>query len=273
MKKTLVCLLLAGSLAAQSFAVPLGVKGSSSREMIKGLFQVEGVLAVNGKTALNGLWYVWPNKLNYDKASVLKNNGAGILSWEKELNAGGAAGQIQFNNDGEFAGDSNLSWDQGKRSLSVAGLVSSVTFLQNGVPVSLEGHKHSVSDLSSGILGIEMGGTGSNNGSILASGELKLSAGGADQNVVITPSGSGAFVSNANIMSNGSIAAKGKIFSEEGLNIKGLDGYSGTVTQISSLKFEGALLQKKEKTLTITSGIITAVSGESEWTDVGSPKF
>ena len=273
MKKALVCLVLGCILAAQSFAVPLGGKGSSSREMIKGLFQVEGVLAVNGKTSFNDLWYVWPKKLNYDKTSVLKNNGAGILSWEKELGAAGAPGQIQFNSGGEFAGDSGLLWDQGRRALSVAGLVSSVTFLQNGVPVSLEGHKHSVSDLTSGILGVEMGGTGSNNGSIAASGELKLSAGGANQNVVISPSGSGAVVSNANIVSNGSISAKGKILSDTGISIKGLDGYSGTITQISSLRFVGALLQKREKTLTITSGIITGVSAESDWTDIGTPKF
>ena len=155
----------------------------------------------------------------------------------------------------------------------MAGSVSSQSLLQNGVPVSLDGHKHAVSDLTSGLLGVEMGGTGSNNGSIAGSGELKLSAGGTNRNVVIAPSGSGSVVSNSNIVSNGSIAAKGKILSEAGLNIKGLDGYSGTITQISSLRFAGALLQKKEKTLTITGGIITAVGPESDWIDIAAPKF
>ena len=114
MKKALVCLVLGAILAGQSFAVSLGGKGSGRGEMIKGLFQVEGVLAVNGKTSFNGLWYVWPNKLNYSKTSVLTNNGAGILSWEKQLGVAGAPGQIQFNSGGEFAGDANLLWDQGK---------------------------------------------------------------------------------------------------------------------------------------------------------------
>jgi len=285
MKKLAAVLLLALLLAAQSFAVPLGGKGTSRAQLVKGLFQVDGVLAVDGKTSFNGLWYTWPKKLGYNKTSVLKNNGAGILAWEKEQGAAGSDGQLQYNKGGEFSADAGLLWDQSKKALSVSGSVSSKSLLQNGVPVSVEGHKHSVSDLTEGVLGVDKGGTGSNDGSIAAAGELKLSSGGKNQNVVLSPSGTGSIVGEGGFLSKGEISAsgsvrsegnleaKGKVLAGSGIAVNGQEGYTGSITYLTGMRFNGSVLQKKMATMTVTGGIITVVSKESDWIDVNAPKF
>lgn len=57
-------------------------------------------------------------------------------------------------------------------------------------------------NLTSGVSGIlppANGGTGSNNGSITGSGALTVAAGGANQNIVWSPSGSGANIINGNV--------------------------------------------------------------------------
>lgn len=46
-------------------------------------------------------------------------------------------------------------------------------------------------------------------------------------------------------------------------------GQSGTVTVVTNLNKSGYILQKKERTLTFTDGIITDFGTESAWIDVG----
>lgn len=45
-------------------------------------------------------------------------------------------------------------------------------------------------------------------------------------------------------------------------------GVTTTIEVITALQFDGGVLQKKTKTQTITGGIITAISAESEWVNV-----
>jgi len=60
------------------------------------------------------------------------------------------------------------------------------------------------------IIGIANGGTGQNNGSITGSGALAFTAGGTNQNITLTPSGSGYTLFNTNVLlANGYISTYG----------------------------------------------------------------
>src|SRR5690606_23926830 len=55
------------------------------------------------------------------------------------------------------------------------------------------------SSISTGILPVSRGGTGTSNGSITGTGALTFAAGGANQNVTLTPSGTGYTLLNGNV--------------------------------------------------------------------------
>ena len=59
-----------------------------------------------------------------------------------------------------------------------------------------------ISNLTGGPLPLSQGGTGSNNGSIAGTGVLTFSAGGANQNISLLPTGTGAVVSSKSIQIN-----------------------------------------------------------------------
>lgn len=62
----------------------------------------------------------------------------------------------------------------------------------------------------------------------------------------------------------------GLVRSDKGFNVNGLDGVSGTFTQVTDMRLNGATLQKKIRTITISGGIITNLGPESDWVDAGS---
>ena len=46
-------------------------------------------------------------------------------------------------------------------------------------------------------------------------------------------------------------------------------GQTGSITVVTNLNKAGYVLQKKERTLTLTNGVITDIGTESAWIDVG----
>lgn len=239
-------------LASAAIAIPLGGPGSRTHEMVKGTYTIEGTLEVIGNTLFSGQKYIWPKK-SAEAGMILRNTGKGILAWDSELAPEGPAGAVQINKGGIFSGDDSLVYDAAAKTLNVA-----------KTPVSLSGHKHAAADVNTGILSQANGGTGSIDGSIIGLGELKLAAGGINQNVTIAPSGTGM------TMIGSAVVAVGPVRTEAGLNVKGTDGLTGTYDVVCDVRFNGAALQKKVKTVTVTGGIITAISAESDWTDAGS---
>lgn len=254
MKRTISGLAAIIIFAAVSFAVPLGGAGSMTRQSIRGSLEVQGTLSVDGRTVLNGKEYVWPRTKDITKpGSVLKNSGNGNLIWAKEVSPSGVEGSVQINTGDEFSSDPALVWDKEKKTLNIS-----------GVPASVQGHFHDQSEIK-GIIPVTRGGTGTDNGSINAAGELIMSAGGENKNVVLNPSGTGFSVLNG----SGAIS-KGVVRSEAGFNVKGIDGASGSYIVVSDMKIENNSLKKKIRQLTVSGGIITAIGEESDWMDAGS---
>lgn len=243
--------------SSASLAVPLGGAGSMTRQSIRGSLEVQGTLSVDGRTVLNGKEYVWPRTKDATKpGSVLKNSGNGNLIWAKEVSPSGDDGALQISESGSFSSDMNLTWNKKEKNLYIG-----------SSPVSLSGHTHAMTDLK-GILTIESGGTGTDNGSINAVGELVLSAGGENKNVVLNPSGTGFSVLNG----SGTVS-KGTVRSEAGFNVRGIDGASGSYDVVSGVKIENNSLKKKIRQFTVSGGIITAIGEESDWMDAGSVIF
>lgn len=254
MKRLLPAVLII-SLSSACFAVPLGGKGTDRKESVKGTFEVNGTLSVNGKAILNGQTYSWP-KIAAASAgnTILKNDGTGNLSWEKELSAGGAQGALQYNNNGAFAGTAGLVWDETTKMLSIG-----------TTPVSLSGHVHRSSDITQGIFPVTSGGTGTDNGSISGTGDVQISAGADNKNIILNPSGSGYTMINGT-----SVLSKGPLRSETGFNARGNSGIDTVYEEISDIRMNGSTLQKRYKKITVTGGIITSISGDSDWMDAGS---
>ncbi len=253
MKKLLLAALIL-SISSPCFAVPLGGKGSDRKESIKGSMEVIGTFSVIGKTVFNGKDYTWPKTKDIvAEGSVLKNDGKGGLIWDKEVSPSGDDGSIQINEKGAFSSDKDLVWNSKEKNVFVG-----------GAPVSLLGHTHAMADLK-GILPVASGGTGTDDGSIKATGELVLSAGGENKNVTISPSGSGSV-----ILSGSGTVSSGPVRSENGFNIKGTDGTDGTYTVVSDIKLENNSLKRKIRQVTVSGGIVTAISAESDWMDAGS---
>jgi len=226
MKKILLLAIFIISVASVCHAVPLGGKGSDRKESIKGTFEINGTLSVNGKAILNGQDYVWPKMPpNVSGMSVLKNDGTGKLSWEKEQTPGGPQGSLQYNDAGTFSGSKDLIWDGINKALYIG-----------NIPVSLTGHTHNASDITQGVLSPALGGTGTTDGSINAS----------------------------------QVTSAGIIRTETGLNIKGANGVSAVYDVVSDIRLNGTNVQKKIKRITVTGGIITDISADSEWMDAGT---
>lgn len=104
-----------------------------------------------------------------------------------------------------------------------------------GTPVSLSGHTHNMADLK-GILPVTSGGTGTDDGSIKAT----------------------------------QVLSQGPVRSETGFNSKGSQGTDGIYTVISDMKIENNSLKKKIRQITVSGGIVTSISAESDWMDAGS---
>lgn len=104
-------------ISVPAFAVPLGGPGVASKERITGSLEVSGILKVEGQTVLNRVSYQWPSF--QESGTYLRNEGKGKLSWQKEIVPGGPNGSLQFNQNGSFAGDGNLLWDNAAKTLKV----------------------------------------------------------------------------------------------------------------------------------------------------------
>ena len=253
MRRTIVFSAIAAMILVQAaLAIPMGGPGSRTHEMVKGTYTIEGTLEVNGNTLLSGQKYIWP-KQAAEAGMILRNTGKGILAWDSEVAPAGPLGAVQINKDGVFYGDETLVYDPMTKALSVA-----------KVPVSLTGHKHAAADINTGILGQANGGTGSNDGSIVGLGEVKVMAGGTNQNVTLSPSGTGS------VTVSSPVVAAGPVRTETGFNVKGTDGMTGTYDIVSDVRFNGSTLQKKIKTVTVIGGLITSIGIESDWLDAGS---
>lgn len=139
------------------FAVPLGGKGSTRKESIKGTIEVIGTFSVDGRTVFNGKNYIWPKtKEAVISGAVLKNDGKGNLVWAQEVSPSGDDGALQLSENGSFSSDKNLAWNKTEKSLYIG-----------GTSVSLSGHIHNTADIK-GILPVTSGGTGTDDGSINA---------------------------------------------------------------------------------------------------------
>ncbi len=196
--------------------------------------------------------------------AVLKNDGKGTLSWSKEVAPSGNDGAIQYSLAGNLAGEESLKWNSGAKKLTVAGTVEAAAVNVSGNAVSLNGHSHSTTDIKSGILPVPNGGTGTDNGSISAVGEAKIAAGGPSNNVVLVPSGAGLVV-----IQGAGLNAVGSVNSDLGYSLKGAKGAAAVFNVVTDTRINGASLQKKFVTVTVSGGIITLVSAESDWVDAG----
>ena len=254
MKKLFLVLVLL-LICSPSFAIPLGGQGSNRYNRETGIFEVVGTLSVEGITRFGRQNYVWP--ITPEAGTTILSNtivgNKGMIKWIPQVMPSGTNGSLQFNNAGTFQGDAALAWDATSKNLMI-----------NGAAASVNGHTHSAADIKAGILSPANGGTGSNNGSINALGELKLAAGGVNQNVTISPSGTGyAAIGGSGLISSGIVR------SETGYNVKGTDGTSGILTEVTDIRLNGSVLQKKIRQITVTGGIITSLSAESDWMDAG----
>jgi hypothetical protein len=79
--------------------------------------------------------------------------------------------------------------------------------------------------------------------------------------VLMVAVGSGAAMPAA----DGDLVSDGTIRANTGFNINGADGYTGTYTIVTDVQLAGLAVQKKTRTITVSGGIITDVSGESGW--------
>ena len=93
-------------------------------------------------------------------------------------------------------------------------------------------------------------------------GEIKITAGGANSNVTITPSGTGLVV-----VQGAGLNSVGAVNSDLGYSLKGAKGAAAVFNVVTETRLNGAVLQKKFVTVTVTGGIITSVSTESDWVD------
>jgi len=249
--KKIIIIFFVLAISSTSFSVPLGGKGSDRKESIKGSLEVSGTLSVNGKTILNGNEYIWPStKGKIPSGYVLKTENNGMLVWDKEVSPSGNEGAIQFNSNGIFASDNNLFWDNSQKRLFIG-----------SSEVSLNGHKHQPSDIN-GIIPIELGGTGSNDGSITAKNDLTLSS-GSNGSIILNST-------NGNIYLNGiQTISKAIIRSDAGFSTNGENGITDSFIVVSDVKLENNTLKKKFRQISISGGIITKISPESDWIDSG----
>ncbi len=254
MKRALTVSLAILIISSVCSAVPLGGAGSMTRQSIKGSLEVQGTLSVDGRTVLNGKEYFWPRTKDITKpGSVLKNSGNGNLIWSPEVSPAGDEGAVQLNTGGDFSSDAALVWNRSEKALYIGGL-----------PASVSGHSHAPADIK-GVIPVTSGGTGSDNGSITGTGELVLSSGGENKNIVLSPSGSGSVILGASGM-----ISTGPVRSETGFNTKGADGTSDTYAILSDIKIENNTLFKRTRTITVSGGIVTSIGPESAWTESGA---
>src|SRR3989344_4868536 len=91
----------------------VGIRDSSPASLFTvgsgDLFQVN---SVGNLIRVNNIAYSWPS-VQGASSTYLRNDGTGNLSWVSVAAGapGGSNGQVQFNNSGAFAGDTNLFWD------------------------------------------------------------------------------------------------------------------------------------------------------------------
>jgi len=193
---------------------------------------IKGTFEINGTLSVNG-------------KAVL--NGQNYV-WPKVSPE--SAGITILKNDGT----GNLSWKkeqlpgglQGSLQYNDAGAFSgSKDLIWDGtnkalyignIPVSLTGHTHNASDITQGVLSPALGGTGTNDGSINAS----------------------------------QVLSAGTVRTETGFNIKGANGISAVYDAVSDIRLNGTTVQKKIKRITVTGGIITDISADSDWMDAGT---
>jgi hypothetical protein len=123
---------------------------------------------------------------------VLKTNGSGVLSWGADsASAGGANTQVQFNDGGSLAGNSNLTFNKTTSNLTLTGNIivtgsisatgnANVTGTANVGNVYSTGTITSVGNLTAGNISATLGttamkdGTFSNSAVIANTGYLKL---------------------------------------------------------------------------------------------------
>lgn len=313
--KNAASLLLIVLLAGPCLAVPLGGAGAERRERVAGSFEVSGQLIVSeinnnrpaiftlksGITNINSLKYSWPKEQFAD--SMLYNNGTGDLIWRKAAVPSGKNGALQYQKDGVFTADDNILWNYDQKKLSVAGNIDASALTQSGTQVSLAGHVHNAAEINAGILGVLNGGTGTDNGSINGSGELKLNAGGPANHVSITPSGTGMVIINGAglqltggvvnasedvkinaggtdknvivtpsgkgslILNGAGLMSGGPVRTETAFNVKGVSGADAVIDIMTDMRTNKGVLQKKSRRVTISGGIVTEVGNETDWYD------
>lgn len=252
MKRVICGALILVAVGVSVNAVPLGGKGSERKESVRGSMEIVGTLSVDGKTIFNGTTYIWPRTREKIPAGyVLKNSGNGILIWEKEVAPSGNEGEIQFNEKGSFSSDPGLVWDRSQKKLFI-----------NGVETSVKGHKHSTEEIN-GILSVEQGGTGTNNGSIFGTKDLYLSSAKNSNVYIYSPE-------NGKIYLNGKEVIVEAPMSISSLQIKGEKAFSGVINIVTDVKLEGNTLKKKLVQLSVVDGVIMKISTESDWIDSGA---
>jgi hypothetical protein len=293
-------------ISVPAFAVPLGGPGVASEDRIRGTLEVRGLLKVEGQTVLNRISYQWP--ASQESGAYLKNEGKGKLSWQKEIVPGGPNGSLQFDQNGSFAGDGNLIWDNTAKTLKVGGGMIANGWVEtadirsktskvdnatvNGLLDALElrSNKLTVAGpldaraITQAGVPVSLSGHAHSTAD-LTSGILDAAHGGTgSDNGSISAASALTFAAGGTdqnitlvpsgngrvILQGGGLSVSGAVRSDTGFDHKGADGISGSYIQVTDIRLtEDGTLQKKVRTIDVSGGIITGLGTESDWADAG----
>ena len=293
-------------ISVPAFAVPLGGPGVASKERITGSLEVSGILKVEGQTVLNRVSYQWPSF--QESGTYLRNEGKGKLSWQKEIVPGGPNGSLQFNQNGSFAGDGNLLWDNAAKTLKVgtgiiangwvetADIRSKTSKVDNATvnglldALELRSNKLTVAGpldaraITQAGVPVSLSGHAHSTAD-LTSGILDAAHGGTgSDNGSISAASALTFAAGGTdqnitlvpsgngrvILQGGGLSVSGAVRSDTGFDHKGADGISGSYIQVTDIRLtEDGTLQKKVRTIDVSGGIITGLGTESDWADAG----
>ena len=141
----------------------------------------------------------------------------------------------------------------------------------------------------SGILGVADGGTGSSNGSITGTSGLVFAAGGTNQNITLTPSGTGFVILNGNvgigtstpftplhIAANATDTAQGSSLLVDGILASVTNPQAGITSQpnvipgaISNLTYDGMYSQPYLDTGNLTNGTVEGINAGVQYNGTG----
>ena len=124
----------------------------------------------------------------------LQTDGSGVASWETVANsslAQMAANTIKGNNTGSASDPIDMTVSDTRTLLNIDNVENTALSTWSGTTSIVELGTISTGTWQADIIGIPYGGTGTSTGSITGTGELTFASGGTNQDINLTPTGTG----------------------------------------------------------------------------------